>query len=104
MKNRIDVKAVRIGVVGAGSWGTSLANLLCLKGFKVALWAFEKEVKERIETHRENTFFLPGFSLSNNLYPSNDIADVVSDKVLVLIAVPSHVMRGVAEKIHGQVS
>ncbi|MEE8553022.1 MAG: NAD(P)H-dependent glycerol-3-phosphate dehydrogenase [Desulfobacterales bacterium] len=104
MKNPTDVNDVNIGVLGAGSWGTALANLLGLKGFKVDLWVFEKEVKEQIEAFRENKVFLPGFSLSTNLFPSNDIAGVVSEKDLVLIVVPSHVMRETAQKVSGLLS
>ena len=104
MKNPTDVNDVNIGVLGAGSWGTALANLLGLKGFKVDLWVFEKEVKEQIEAFRENKVFLPGFSLSANLFPSNDIAGVVSEKDLVLIVVPSHVMRETAQKVSGLLS
>jgi len=104
MKNPTDVNDVNIGVVGAGSWGTALANLLGLKGFKVDLWVFEKEVKEQIEAFSENKVFLPGFSLSVNIFPSNDIAGVVSEKDLVLIVVPSHVMRETAQKVSGLLS
>jgi len=104
VKNQIDVGAVKIGVVGAGSWGTALADLLGLKGFKVDLWVFEKEVKEQIQDYRENKVFLPGFSLSANIFPSNDISEVVSKKDLVLIVVPSHVMRETAQNIRGHIS
>lgn len=104
MKNNIDINDTRIGVVGAGSWGTALANLLGLKGFKVEHWVYEKEVKEQIQEHRENKVFLPGFSLSPNLFPSNDLSEVVSDKDLLLIVVPSHVMRETAHKMAGYVS
>ncbi len=104
MKNHIDVNAVKIGVVGAGSWGTALANLLGLKGYKIDLWVFEKEVKEQIQAYRENKVFLPGFPLSANIFPSNDISEVVSAKDLVLIVVPSHVMRETVQQIRGHVS
>jgi glycerol-3-phosphate dehydrogenase (NAD(P)+) len=89
----MNLESPTIGVVGAGSWGTALANLLSSKGYAVQLWAFEKEVKESIDAARENTLFLPGVMLSPALSASNDIAGVVSDKDLVLIVVPSHVMR-----------
>jgi glycerol-3-phosphate dehydrogenase (NAD(P)+) len=104
VKNQIDVSAVKIGVVGAGSWGTALADLLGKKGFEVDLWVFEKEVKEQIQDYRENKVFLPGFSLSANILPSNDISEVVVKKDLVLIVVPSHVMREMAQKIRGHIS
>lgn len=88
--------AVRVGVVGAGSWGTALANLLAGKGYSVDLWAYEPAVKESIVQKHENRMFLPGIKLSGNLTPSNDLAEVVSDKPVVLFVVPSHVMRGVS--------
>ena len=88
-----------IGVIGAGSWGTALANLLALKGYSIDLWVFEPEVKEQIEQERENTVFLPGVKLSEKIRPTNDIKHAVSDKNLLLAVVPSHVMRITAKKI-----
>jgi glycerol-3-phosphate dehydrogenase (NAD(P)+) len=91
----------KIGVVGAGSWGTALANLLSIKGYAVHLWAFEKQVKDSIDRDHENQLFLPGIKLSPTLSAFNDIASVVSDKDLVLIVVPSHVMRETAIQAAG---
>jgi glycerol-3-phosphate dehydrogenase (NAD(P)+) len=93
MKDGMTIKMMKIGVVGAGSWGTALADLLAKKGFAVDLWVFEPEVCRQIAEQRENTLFLPGVVLSENLRPSNDLTDVVAGKDLVLIVVPSHVMR-----------
>ena len=104
MNMQIDSSKVKIGVVGAGSWGTALTNLLALKGFKVDLWVFEKEVKDQIESYRENKVFLPGVSLSDQIRPSNDIEEVVKGKNLVLLVVPSHVMRETAGKIREHIS
>ncbi len=104
MKVNLDVNKIKIGVVGAGSWGTALANLLGHKGFKIDLWVFEKDVKEQIESSRENQVFLPGVSLSRNIFPSNDLAGVVSGKDLVLVVVPSHVMRETGKKIQVDIS
>jgi len=101
---QIDVSKVKIGVVGAGSWGTALTNLLALKGFKIDLWVFEKEVKDQIESYRENKVFLPGVSLSDHICPSNDIEAVVKGKDLLLMVVPSHVMRETASKIREHIS
>ncbi len=93
MKDSINTGITKIGVVGAGSWGTALADLLAKKGFAVDLWVFEPEVCRQIAEQRANKLFLPGVLLSENLRPSNDFAGVVADKDLVLIVVPSHVMR-----------
>ncbi|MBU3950492.1 MAG: NAD(P)-dependent glycerol-3-phosphate dehydrogenase [Proteobacteria bacterium] len=95
----IDIVKTRIGVVGAGSWGTALAKLLADKGFVLDLWAFEPEVKEQIEQEKENKIFLPGFVLPKNIIPSNDLEIVVKDKDLVLVVVPSHCMRDISMKM-----
>jgi glycerol-3-phosphate dehydrogenase (NAD(P)+) len=99
MNNAMEVNDLRIGVVGAGSWGTALANLLALKGFKIDHWVFEPEVKAQMDAFQENRTFLPGARLSANLVPTNDLKAVVSDKDLVLIVVPSHVMRATTEQM-----
>jgi len=102
--NNIDVSSTKIGVVGGGSWGTALANLLGRKGFNIDLWVFEAEVIKQIKELKENRLFLPGISLSSNICPSNDLFRVVSGKDLVVIVVPSHFMRETSHKIAGYVS
>ena len=92
-----DIK--KIGVIGAGSWGTALANLLADKGYKVDLWAYEAEVVQDIQAHRENKMFLPGIELSPNLIPSNDLEQVVTTNKILLVVVPSHTMRDMATKM-----
>lgn len=89
----------RIGVVGGGSWGTALANLLALKGYAVDWWIFEAEVCRQIEEQRVNPSYLPGIVLSEKLRPTSDLAAVVRDKNLVLIVVPSHVVRVVSTRM-----
>ena len=102
--SEIDPDNYRIGVVGAGSWGTAIADLLACKGFETHLWVFEKEVKDHIEQFHENKLFLPDHQLSPNLSASNDLADVVSEKDLIVIVVPSHVMRNVTRQMAGHLS
>jgi glycerol-3-phosphate dehydrogenase (NAD(P)+) len=104
MSIEINVEAYKIGVVGAGSWGTALADLIANKGFGVQLWAYEPEVIEQIKNDRENQYFLPGFKLSNNITASNDLHSVVAEKDLVLIVVPSHVMRDTTREMTGHIS
>jgi glycerol-3-phosphate dehydrogenase (NAD(P)+) len=95
---------MKIGVVGAGAWGTALANLVAEKGFKVDLWAFENEVCADIGESRENKLFLPGIRLSDNLRPSNDLDKVAAGKEIVLLVMPSHVFRSVSENLAGYLS
>ena len=102
--NAIDLSNFRIGVVGAGSWGTAIADLLACKGFQTHLWVYEEEVKDRIEQSHENQLYLPGHQLSPNISASTELADVVSHKHLLVIVVPSHVMRDVTQQIAGHLS
>jgi glycerol-3-phosphate dehydrogenase (NAD(P)+) len=104
MSKLIDIAKTRIGVVGGGAWGTALAKLLADKGFVLDFWVFEKEVKEQIETDSENKIFLPNIKLPDNIIPTNDLKVAVKDKDLVLMVVPSHCTRDIAEKMAGFVS
>ncbi len=99
-----DVAKLKIGVVGAGSWGTALANLLAGKGYAVDLWVFEQDVRDQILASGENSIFLPDVRLSSNLHPSNDIAEVVSAKDIVVVVVPSHVVRETTLKMASHIS
>ena len=99
-----NIEEMKIGVVGTGSWGTALANLLAQKGFTVDLWAFEEEVKEQIRDKRENQVFLQDFRLSDNLLPSNDLAQVAAGKDFLVTVVPSHLVRAVAAEMAAHVS
>lgn len=94
-----DIEDYKLGVVGAGSWGTALANLLASKGYGVDHWVFEEDICAQMATERENKAFLPGVRLPVNLHPSNDLERVVADKDLVLLVVPSHVMRPVTVRM-----
>jgi glycerol-3-phosphate dehydrogenase (NAD(P)+) len=93
------LEITKIGVVGAGSWGTALAQLLAEKGFLIDLWAYEPEVKEQILSFHENRLFLPGIILSRNLNATNDLEVAVVDKDLILVVVPSHVMGQTARNM-----
>jgi len=93
----------RIAVVGAGSWGTTLANLLACKGEEVRVWAYEPEVVEAINGRQENPVFLPGVSLVPAIRASGDIRETVADAELILSAAPSHAVRAVARSMVGAV-
>ena len=90
---------MRVGVVGAGSWGTALADLLARNGHRVRLWAREPEVAEAIRLRHENPVFLPGCALAPALEGTDRLADAVEDADLVVSAAPSHVSRAVMENL-----
>ncbi len=89
---------LKISVLGAGSWGTALAGLLASKGYDVTIWAYEDEVCRQINEERENSTYLPGFKLSENLKSTNSIEEAIVSSQLILSVMPSHVARGVLSK------
>ncbi len=90
---------MRIVVVGAGSWGTTLGDLLARAGHEVPLWAREPEVVESIRGRRVNELFLPGCALHERVRAEGQIPDAVAGAEMVVMAVPSHVMRPVATDV-----
>ena len=85
-----------VAVVGGGSWGTALANLLAEKSIPVSLWVFEEDLCEEMQKTRENSFYLPGVPLSPLLHAHHNLKEVLAGKRIILMAVPSHVYRQVA--------
>jgi glycerol-3-phosphate dehydrogenase (NAD(P)+) len=84
-----------VAVLGAGSWGTTLADLLARNGHEVRLWAYEAEVVHGINERRENPLFLPGQALAEGLTACAEPADAVRGAEQVVAVAPSHVTRGV---------
>jgi len=90
---------MKISVIGAGGWGTTLANITAEKGNKVNLWALEKEVAKDIKEKRQNSQFLPGAKLSGNIEPTNELKEAVSDADILLVVVPSEFLRRTAKEM-----
>lgn len=90
---------MKVGVIGAGGWGTTLANLLAEKGVHPRLWVREEEVYNQIRNERMNRIFLPGIRLSPELHPVRTHEEAVAGIDLVLMAVPSHVFRKTLEGV-----
>lgn len=85
----------RVAVVGAGAWGTTLADLLARKGEQVTLWAREPEVVSQIEREHLNSVFLPGAALAPTLSVTGDLGRAVANAEVVVSAAPSHAVRAV---------
>lgn len=87
-----------IAVLGAGSWGTTLANLLAKKGHPVRIWAYEAAVAAAINERHENLTYLRGVRLDPRLTADTSVQAVVSGADVVLSVTPSqHVRRIMAE-------
>ena len=88
-----------VAVLGAGSWGTTLANLLARKGETVRLWAYEPEVVEAINARHENSLFLPDVPLSPALRAFADPVEAVSGAPVIVSVPPSHAARLVVRRV-----
>ena len=87
------MKERAIGVIGAGSWGTTLANLLAEESRAVMLWVFEEDLFHAMERKRENEIFLPGVRLAERLRLTHSLEEAFSGKDILLCALPSHAVR-----------
>ncbi len=83
-----------IGVIGAGAWGTALAQVLASDGSAVRLWAREPELVAEINAHRTNSLFLPGAALAETVTATGNLADLAGCAAL-LVVVPAQFLAGV---------
>ena len=92
---------MKVTIIGDGAWGTALGVLLFEKGYDVKIWgAFPEYTKELISA-RQNYRYLPGIPLPEKLAFTSNLDDALADTRLIVMAVPSHVMREVAHRVAG---
>jgi len=80
-----------IGVIGAGAWGTALAQTSCLAGCDVALWARRAEVADEINSAHRNSIFLPEVALDPAVAATNDLAEIAERDAILLVSPAQHV-------------
>lgn len=93
------MESKNVGVIGAGAWGSGLAQALARGGHKVQVWAREQDVVDAINNEHENKRYLPGFPLSENLTASTDIKEVAGGKEFLILASPSLYLAPTAAQI-----
>jgi glycerol-3-phosphate dehydrogenase (NAD(P)+) len=86
---------MRIGVIGGGSFGTSLAKLLADNGHAVTMWLRNADLARSVAETHENSTYLPGVALPESLRATSVMGEAVHDAEMLLAASPSHVMREV---------
>jgi glycerol-3-phosphate dehydrogenase (NAD(P)+) len=84
-----------VAVIGAGSWGTTLANHLATKGYDVSMWAYEQKLVDEINRTSINSVYLPGIPLSNNLEATSDMEYALKQARYILNVVPTQFTRSV---------
>ena len=88
---------MKIGVVGAGSWGTALAYLLNQNGHNVTIWGYNKDEITDLDKSRENKKFLPGIILPESL-KATSIDEDMKDMEMIILSVPSKAVREICER------
>lgn len=91
---------MRIAVIGAGSWGTTIASVTSGRT-KTTLWSRRPEIAESIRTNRRNPAYLSSYSLPDELEATSDLAEAISGVDLIVMAVPSHGYRDTISKASG---
>jgi glycerol-3-phosphate dehydrogenase (NAD(P)+) len=84
------MNGITIGVIGAGAWGTALAQVAAAGGDPVLLWAYEPEVVASINNRRENSLYLPGIPLAKNIAATGDMGSLSRCDALLVVTPAQH--------------
>ncbi|MCL4671510.1 MAG: NAD(P)-dependent glycerol-3-phosphate dehydrogenase [Sphingomonadaceae bacterium] len=82
-----------VGVIGAGAWGTALAQMLASDGREVVLWALEAELVEAINRDHRNPLYLPSAELAQNITATGDLADLAHCDTILAVTPAQHLAR-----------
>ena len=93
---------MNIGVLGAGSWGTTLAILLAQNKHPVTLWSHKDEYVQMMLRQRENTSFLPGIAIPDSICITGNILETIYSKEMLVLAIPAQFLRSVLETIRNE--
>lgn len=93
---------MKAGVIGAGAWGTALAQTLAADGQEVRLWALEPEVVEAVNRDQQNPLYLPGIPLSPSIRATGDMTDLGDCEVLLVVSPAQHLRSVVAQAPAGR--
>jgi glycerol-3-phosphate dehydrogenase (NAD(P)+) len=99
---QLDAQTPVVAVLGAGSYGTALANHLACAGKSVTLWARSENTVQEINRHQSNESFLPGVTLHPSLRCTSDFAQAVSHAAFILVAVPSSAFKEIVDCVVSQ--
>ena len=88
---------MKVSVLGAGSWGTALAIVLCENGHDVTIWSIDKREVEMIDEKREQVDKLPGVMIPDRIAVTNDMESSIKGRDMLVLAVPSIFIRSTAK-------
>ena len=90
---------MKIGILGAGSWGTALTVLLSDNGHDITVWSVDEKEIEMLDTKREHLTKLPGVKLPDSVRFTTDEQEVCKDAELLVMVVPSPFIRSTAKRV-----
>ena len=93
-----------VAVLGGGSFGTVIANIIACNGSRVSLWLRNEECAASINQHRQNLEYLPGYQLHDNLRATTSLGAAVAGVNILFVAVPSKSFRQVVRDLAGHIS
>ena len=89
----------KIAVIGGGSFGTVVANIIALNGHDVQFWMRSSDLVHEVNQYHENKQYLPGYSLNKRVVATESMADAVTKSSVIFVAVPSSSFREVVKQI-----
>ena len=89
---------MKIGIIGAGAWGTALAEVLAFNNNQVTIWSFEQEVASDINLHHKNQLYLKGVTLNKNIAATNNLEDMAGQEA-VFLAMPAQHLRTISQQL-----
>lgn len=92
--------AEQIAVLGAGSWGSTLANMLVENGHDVKLWSRNQEQVDQLNNEHVNPHYMKDLVYSDKLVATSDMADAVKGAQVILIVIPTKGLRQVAGQLN----
>lgn len=92
-------KRLKVAVLGGGSFGTAIANIIACNNHHTFLWMRSAEQAAICQVERQNARYLPGYMLNEQLIITSDLAQAVTDTDLVFVSIPSHSFRAVTQQL-----
>lgn len=90
---------MKISVLGAGAWGTTLAILLHYNGHSITLWEYKRQYAKQLIKSKINKTYLPGIKIPDEILITSDLSEASEDKNIIVLAVPSQFLRSVVKEI-----
>ena len=98
-EHKNDLSNQQVAIIGGGSFGTAIANIVATNGYSTYLWMRDTERAKQCQASRENPEYLPGYHLHEGLHISSDLNECIKEAQLVVIAVPSKSFRDVTHQV-----